>query len=291
MIADLKTTPAGPQWSARFDSLSEYVEFARAGRARDPVNGRIADRRFTAEFGNYRSEYLDGLDGDGVVRCLSEPRRHTVEAVERMVRELTDEVEAPTRQRRKVRRKLESGDELDPQAWLERRIDGWSEVQHTRVPRHVVRVLCHPGVLGWREPQDLLWRGAAAVAVASILGSRGMSVEIDGVTAATHVARDHYNLGCRATLAVTLKRAEDPLDVGAMATALCEVAFHRIVTLAARARVLTEEIADGMGKTATLTAEESAGYDIQIDSDILGMGAAVEAVRRSVSKFAEVTNG
>lgn len=262
-----------------FDSAAEVVELAgRRGFAANAANhGTIDNRQFTKVFGDpdFYNNHTPGSIQSGIQRC-PETLLTQVERIKGRL-EVADLVTAAetSRRRRRLMRRLEMGDELDPQAWLKREPDGWTETRYQTERRHVARVGVNISVLGSREPDDLLYRGAAAAAVADLLADQGYSVEIVALRAGNNLGG-----GSRYVVDLTVKRSDAPMDLGAVTFALSEIAFFRWAVMGATARLFPLTLDDRWGNTQTLPDIDAKGFDVLIDSDVFTERAAIDAVAR-----------
>lgn len=259
-------------WTREFDSVTELIEFAENGPLGYAGNHDLA---------NGWEAGANGHTFNTLKAAIANPPTSLTGPVKEMAEQLVDSIRPPTRTRRKLRRNLEDGAELDPEAWLYRRPDGWSDTERVRTEKRIVRVLSHSGVLSHRSPSELMWRGAAVVAMADILTEMGFSVEVVGAARAREVDGRY---GTVMTSAV-VKRAESPIDLGALCLCLCEVGFHRLATLAVRARILTVPCAAAYGGTCNFTPEDRVGFDAVMDSDVYTKEAAYAAVLKIVAGF------
>ena len=216
---------------------------------------------------------MGGATFERVAAWLRDAKPELVGALQKMRARIEAEVEEPTRKRRRVRRRLEDGEELDPQAWVERRTDGWSDIESTRSPRHLVSVAVNAAVNSNRRPEDLLWRGAAACAVADVLTSRGYSVAVDLVVAVNNPANEVDGL----MFTVPVKPADSPLDVGTVATSLADIGFFRLVCINLIGQCSPGKVTPGFGRAATIARLSGVRYDVLLDADVFSEDGAVAA--------------
>lgn len=264
-------------YEAEFDSVAHAVHTAGAfGMANDPRSVPVTDSA-----ARRRDQWTNNVGAAEVRRYLEQPKEDLVRAVDRMRERLSGLTDSPTRERRKLRRNREDGIELDPLAVEQRRLDCWTEVDHVRVPRHYVRVAINVTMV-WNMTADmLLWRGAAACAIADLLSQSGHSVELVGF-----VAVDSLTEQCRSLLLrVPIKPADAPLDLATVALSLCEIGFFRVVLMPCLGRVTPGAVQPGFGSVRGLTPEEREGFDVVLDAGVLDADSAERAVRTAVAKF------
>ena len=237
-----------------YDGVSEVVSIAHGESLAHPTNQQpIAD--YLARPSD--SEFWNGYSADSFRESVGCAPQHIVDAV----RAFADRLEAPepkSIQRRRARR-LDEGDEIDVERFrLQRRADCWEEMrrEHRLAPR-VLRLGIATNVNGGARPEDLLYRGAAAVAYAEIAERAGYQVEIVGVATCSQLWK--FAPKRRWVSAIDIKPPGCPLDVSAVAFALCEIAFHRLGTMLARAREMDGTIRHpGWGRTEQLSPDEIA---------------------------------
>ena len=242
---------------AQNDDASEKIrsrmEYALSGR--DNWSNRFTRKRFMVE--------------------LAQPRRELLDAVDAMREQLIGEIAAPTTPRRKVRRGQEWGEELDVDRWLSREIAPWERNIRQSQPRHTVTIGCNLAVNAHVKPYQLLYRGAAALALADILTSRGVNVAIhlfDSVEAPTSIVD-------KGVIRYVVKDHLMPLDVSAVAFAMCEIAFFRVVGALGGSRHFPGLLNEGLGRAMPLPHSDRAGMDFLIDSDVIGQDEAAEWLR------------
>ena len=139
-----------------------------------------------------------------------------------------------------------------------------------------VNLTVHSG----QRAEHLLWRGAAAAALADILTGRGINVEI----VAFWTISDMSTASKMVVSRYVVKRADMPLDLGAVSVALSEIAYARLVALYGLARHLPGVLSDGLGSCNTLPPQDRAGIDYLAESNITSRTAAESWLRASASQ-------
>lgn len=273
----------GPcSYVAEFESIGHAIKLAQAsGVGRDLRSASVVD---------YRNKQLQGgswtnyATFEKIDQWMVQPQPGLVAAVEDMKRRIEDIVETPVRERRKVRRNREDGEELDAQAVLERRADGWSDIHHTPVPKHSITVAVNLTVASFCSASHLLYRGAAAAALADLLTQSGHSVEVIGFVAVKNLSDQTRDM----VLRVPLKRSDTPMDLTSLSVAAAEIGFFRVVMIACLGRVTPGRVHEGFGTVRSMRPEElkAAGVDVCMDADITNEEAAVCEVRKAMAKFA-----
>ena len=239
------------------DALDDYAqnlscqEFLR-GRLETALGGKDA-------WANYytRERFLG---------ALSSPPQHLLDAVDRMREHLIGEVAAPMTQRRKVRHGQEWGEELDVDRYLSRDATPWDRSMREKQPRRTVTIGCNLTVNCNVTAEQLLYRGAAALALADVLTSQGVNVGIVAFDSTRKPTQTVEEVVTR----YTLKDPLMPLDLGAVAFAMCEIAWFRIVGAIGQMRHCPGVHNETLGSAANLPSADRAGLDFLIDANVLG---------------------
>jgi hypothetical protein len=227
-----------------------------------------------------RMDYaLSGRDGwanhftrNRFLKEIGNPRQELLDAVDLMRKQLIDDIAAPTSPRRRIRRGQEWGEELDVDRWLVRDFNPWDRNVREQQANKTVTIGCNLSVNAYVKPYQLLYRGAAALALADILTSRGYSVAIHLFWSADNVT----NRASRSVFKYVVKEHSMPLDVSAVAFAMCEIAFFRVIGVLGGVRHLPGIAHDGLGHAAGLPAADSKGLDFLIETDVLGQDEATK---------------
>ena len=260
-----------------FTSIREIVEDALSDYAQnDPNRERIRDARDmllsgSERQGNYftRRKLLDEVFN---------PPADLIQAVDRMRERIIGQLNLPTRQRRKLRRNLDWGDEMDVDRWAARDLSMWERVERAQEPKRTVTIGCNIAVNHHQAPEELLYRGAAALALADILTERGCNVQVilfeagSGPTTAVETS----------VVKCVVKAADMPLDLGAIAFAMCEIAFNRCAVIMASARHWPGTLRSGFGRSRELPTQDRANVDYFIENNVRSETAAIEWLREHV---------
>ncbi|MCY3024596.1 MAG: hypothetical protein NTW87_36945 [Planctomycetota bacterium] len=266
-----------------FGSIREIVEDALSDYAQnDPNRERIRDARDmllsgSERQGNYftRRKLLDEVFN---------PPAELLSAVDRMREKIIGELDLPTRQRRKLRRNLDWGDEMDVDRWAARDLSMWERVERAPEPRRTVTIGCNISVNHHQAPEELLYRGAAALALADILTERGCNVQV-----ILFETNGSPSSAVETGLAKCVVKAADmPLDLGAIAFAMCEIAFNRCAVIMASARHWPGTLRSGFGHSREAPAQDRANADFFIENDVRSEAAAVEWLRARVGEGCHV---
>jgi hypothetical protein len=258
-------------WRYEFGSVSKAVRDALDDFAQNDTSREwLRDRMARALSG--RDDWANYFTQDRFLSELTDPSKHLLEAVDRMRERLRGAVAAPVTQRRKVRRGQEWGEELDVDRYLARDPSPWDRSVREKQPRRTVTIGCNLAVNAHVKPDELLYRGAAALALADVLTSRGVNVGIvafDSVQGPTDLVR-------QGVIRYTLKDPLMPPDLGAITFALCEIAFFRVVGAVGGSRHWPGRLCHSLGSAVNLPGADRAGIDYLVDADVLGEEQATE---------------
>jgi hypothetical protein len=258
-------------WRYECGSVTEAVkdaldDYAQNANTQEYLRGRM----LTALGGG--DSWANNFTRARFVKELSDPSRHLLEAVDRMRERLVGEVAAPSTPRRRVRRGQEFGEELDSDRYLAHSLSPWDRNVREQQARRTVTIGCNLSVNAGARPEQLLYRGAAALALADILSSRGVNVGIVLFNSRT----DPTDRVERAVERYVVKDPLMPLDVSAVAFAMCEIAFFRVVSALGGMRHFPGKHHVGLGCVSVLPTADREGLDYLVEADVLSEDAAVE---------------
>lgn len=263
-----------------FKDLSEFVAYAN-----NPKPLKRAENQDLLEDIRERParNFTNGHTPTSAAKLIAEPPEYIGEMVE-----LSSAIEASTAgqvTRRRLRRRLEDGDELDPIAWIQRDPDGWQAMRREPTQGRVLRIACNASVSCDRTPEQLRVRGSALCAIADAATAAGFSVEIDFISAVYNITTGKEKTKTH-TIAVTLKQADQPLDLATVAVAVGEIGFFRTLGFLALVRQGDEHgsVHDRLGKPTTAPRELAEQYDIFVDSDIVTQEQAQAFIARHAAQ-------
>ena len=193
-----------------FDSVEDVIDQCRqVPNGNLPINLRgISREDFVGRLFRSRDEVYDAARA---------PWPEGVAIIDRMVRELeSEDLPKPKSRRRRPRFREDDGDELD----YDRLRSGqsfWRQCQREshRGPQ-TVTIVIDLNANHTVSHENIMWRGAAAIAMTKILEEAGFRVVLWTVHCANRLYADSTG-HCHA---VCLKRAGDPLDIATFASAV-----------------------------------------------------------------------
>ncbi len=270
-----------------FDSLTEMTRFALTpGKGNHAGSVQFADERLEEVSQGLESlsirTFFGGFTSAAEIATLpANPPAEVMDAVDKARQALADKITPPKRRHRKLKRRLADGDELDPQAWLERDPEGWQTIKRIARESRTARIAVNLACASAERRENLRWRGATAAAVADLLTVAGVSVEIVGLFCSRDISMDLQHT----CFAVTIKPADAPLDLGAVAVALAEVAFYRLVCLNTEARTSRTQVNLSMGVPAEVPAEIESQYDLVLDRGLINQDSAKKFTGKAMESW------
>jgi hypothetical protein len=265
-----------------FGSIGEAVEtaltdFAQTAQSRTTIQEGLEAHGFWKGNGD---RWTNHFSAKKFLAEIANPSAHLLEAVDAMRARLTDDIDAPTAPRRRVRHGQESGEELDADRVLARIPEAWDRNVREPQPTRNVTIGCNLSVNCHIKPEQLLYRGAAALALADVLTARGFNVEIVLFDA----RRDGSDQVGRSVCKYVAKDLTMPLDVPAVAFAMCEIAWFRIVGAYGFSRHMPGNVTEYLGSAMSLPEADRKGVHFLIDSDVLSREAAEDWLKRCIRR-------
>jgi hypothetical protein len=205
-----------------FDSVEDLIESSAAASVdRQPLHIFHLEKFVGRDFSTWEEVYT----------AARAAWPEGVETIRRMADEMADaDLPRPANRRRRPRFEEQDGDEVDHDR-LRTGQSFWRTTSRSacRAPQTVVIVI-DVNAKAKIKHRDILWRGAAAIAMTELLEAADFRVELWIV----HRAFKAYADGSSHCHAVCLKRAADPLDVATFASAVSGW-FYRSLMFRAKA--------------------------------------------------------
>jgi len=271
-----------------FESLTEAFRHARRGMAAfGPENDRLIEEwlgahEIDAKTGTGKGDaFTNGYDFERVEAAMADPPAHLVSAVDAMRAQLLDRLALPMTRRRRVRRGVDWGEDLDADRFLARDPNVWVRTEREPQVKRTAYIGCNLAVAWFQKPDELLWRGAATMALADALTRRGVNVGIvlffSGISPANGIES--------VVVRFVAKDPQMPLDRAGLTLAACEIAWFRLVALWATAKTLPGRLRPGLGYVRPLPKKDRQALDAVIDSDVNTREAAERWVREALNQF------
>ena len=252
-----------------FDSVGEAVIDALADYAQNDHNRTFIAGRLESHMSG-EDAWANCFTKEKLLATIANPPKHLLDAVEEMRQQLMDDVCPPVCSRRRVVRNQDFGDELTPESVLVRSLTPWERMSRETQPRRCVTIGVNLTVHSAQRAEHLLWRGAAAAALADILTQRGINVEIAAFWTIDHMS----NRSDKVVSRYVIKRADMPLDLGSVSVALAEIAYARLICLYGLGRHLPGVLSKHLGYCESLPPQDRAGIDYLAESNVTSRTAA-----------------
>ncbi len=268
---------ASKEFRHEFNSVGEAIEFAISDIA--PINS--SNQSVIARMKEYSGKsFWNRRTLDDIRAMVNSPDVDLMGKVETMREKLGVEFPLPSTVKRQRRRGLCEGDEIDADRYARRVPEIWEKVVRVSADKRIVRIGVNICVNASERAENMLWRGAAAIALSDYLQASGASVEI--------VAFDASSSACNQTtyslFSIICKRADMPADQGAIVTALCELGFFRAVLFLCEAKMLPGYV--DYGTSSLLRPEDAKTVDFLLDTNVKGESAAIAWIESAINKQA-----
>ena len=262
-----------------FSSVTDAVQDALADFAQTTHNQEFIRNRMDEALGG-KDPWASRYTREKFLKELSDPKQSLLAAVDEMRAELVAEFPLPTSPRRRVRHGQEFGEDIDVDRWLRRIPECWDRNVREQQPRRTVTIGCNLAANASVKAHQTLYRGAAALALADILTSRGVNVSIVLFDA----VRYPTDLVASGIIRYVVKDHQMPLDIGAVAFAMCEIAWFRVVGALGGMRHWPGKASEGLGSAMRqLPAADRQSCDYAIDADVLSKEAAQQWLRNTMA--------
>lgn len=284
MIFEKKTNKCGViDVRVKFDGVSDIVGFVSNWREdeKKPEFRNVSERR---EYFDERREFNGDKNVEDVAKDLDNPMIEMAGAIETGDAMASDEIgsEIPLSRRRRARR-LDDGDEVDVDRWIDRSPDMWEEMRRENVSSRVVRLYVNMSTSCDQGKNQFKWRTSTVVAIARILEDSRIPCEIIGAFTAD-------GLFCWKSSFVQvefpIKRAEQLLDIETIAYCAGHIAFFRSIGICTLIKIcdLAKETSTGsLGCPVRINRDNE--DDFVVSKDVLNEDDARKEVKRFVEWF------
>jgi hypothetical protein len=271
------------------DGVYRYEWTSVTAAVNDAINTSDALSDYNKSYCNSRIEHaLSGSDRwnhnytrQKFEHDLANPPEHIMDAVEELKSEIDQEINVlGTAPRRKVRRGQEFGEEIDADRFLARIPNVWDRNVRELRERRIVTIGVNLAISGKHDYEKLLYRGAAALALADVLVQRGYNVGITLYESRTNPT----SAISRFCSKVIVKEPQMPLDTASVAFSICEIAFFRTALAIGAVRKMPGKVDTCLGSPARLFENDRKEVDYMIDSDVLSKYAAIDWIKNAVAK-------
>lgn len=222
-----------------FDGVDDLMQTAM--RWKNPKNDHV--KRWVAEHESCFSKknHWNGRHTvDMVAQELLKPTPNMNGVIDSGESMFTSEEWATSKPRRKIRRRLEDGDEIDIDRWREREPDMWEDSHKVKGPRFGVKIGVNIATSAHINADGFKWRTSTVVAILRICEELMIPCEVIGyeqVSGGTQGPNGEYG----SKVYLPIKRSEHLIDVDLLGYCLGSLSFFRNAVLGARV-VSTAEI-------------------------------------------------
>ena len=211
-----------------FTGVDEVMEVVK--RHREPKFDKVA--QYHCECFTHKTGWNGYHTVDMVAKELLNPTPNMADVLSSSNALFDSEDWATEKPRRKIKRRLEDGDEIDVERWLDREPDMWEESRKVKGPRFGVRIGVNIATSAHVGESGFKWRTSAVVAIFRICEELMIPCEIACYEQNTnYVTIDGQRLGL--FFEFPAKRPEHPLDVDLLGYVLGSQSFFRCAVLGA----------------------------------------------------------
>jgi hypothetical protein len=182
--------------------------------------------------------------------------------------------------RRRTRRGLEDGDEIDTDRYLQRNAAMWEESERTTTPKTCIKIGVNIATDCSQKEESFKYRTAAILAICEICEHLNIQTEIYGC---------HYVKSCTSTqflkMEFPIKRPEQYLDIESTAYILGSIDFFRVSVLSAQAFIIAALYfinCIGLGKPRSKTQDEAEENEFILKNECYTQEDATEEVNRFI---------
>lgn len=244
---------------ARFDNITQIFDYASAGNLFVSNVNHVHSAYRTMDS---KESWSNNRSMNDLSRELVHPDLGMMEKIDSMLREL-DKLEVPplTNRRRRLRR-LEDGDEIDPDLFLARDPEMWERMHLISIQNKVVKIAVNTAANAAVSQAEFYWRGAAVLALSSFLAARGYSPEIS----ITQYAKHPTSAVEHSMVSVVVKHADHPLDMESLLLPVCSIAWMRLVSLRCCIAPFPGRADSGLGWPAYMPEQDRKQFDYVMDA-------------------------
>ncbi len=172
---------------------------------------------------------------------------------------------------------------MDVDRFLARDPNLWNRIEREHQTKRTVTIGCNLGVNAGQAPEDLLWRGAAAMALGDVLTQRGLNV---GIVLFASVVNPTSTVR-HGVVRYQAKDPQMPLDRAGLAFAMCEIGWFRLIGAIGVSKLWPGKLSMGLGRAEKLPTADRAGMDFVVDNDVIGRTGADDWLRKAIQKTGE----
>lgn len=280
------------QYTLEFDSVSQMNDMAGDWTYAASDAARQSMDEHYRQYKTAGNEWTEDYTFKSYATACDNPPQKLLTKVEDFRRRIEDYVNMNESPKRFRRRRLDFGDDMDCDRFLQKIPELWERMDRRTVPARIIRIGINLTVHCGHSTETMLPRGAAVIALADHLTRKGYGVEILG-----YVAIDHLSSQCRATvMTVPIKPSGVPVDSGSVIMLACGPVGFRLAALAAMVRALPDEASWGLGSPGRLSDKqfsfaETSQCDHLADGDVFSEKQALDWIKTVCGVYSDEKQG
>lgn len=228
-----------------FDGVDDLMSYTMKFKKPDcPEILKEEAERFSEIF-TQRNHWNGRKNADCVAKDLLSPTPETAEALATGEALFDSEDWATEKPKRKLKRRLEDGDEIDIDRWREREPDMWEETKKVKGPRFGVRIGVNVATSAHVGKEGFKWRTSAVIAMLRMVEDLNIPCEVVCYEQTLRFASYRGESGETYTMGLMVefpaKRADHLLDVDLLAYVLGDQSFFRVGILGGEVMAMKEK--------------------------------------------------
>lgn len=229
-----------------FDGVDDLMSYTMKFKKPDcPEILKEEAARFSDIF-TQRNHWNGQKNADCVAKDMLSPTPETADALTTGEALFDSEDWATEKPKRKLKRRLEDGDEIDIDRWREREPDMWEESKKVKGVRYGVKIGVNVATSASVEKDGFKWRTSTVVAMLRMVEELNIPCEVVCYEQTQGIGDFHGENGNRIygmgmILEFPVKRAEHLLDVDLLAYVLGDQSFFRVGILGGEVMAMKEK--------------------------------------------------
>ena len=228
-----------------FDGVDDLMEYGTKFRKPDCPQLLKSEAEVFSEVFTEKNHWNGMKNMEMVEADLLKPTPETAANLKTSQALFDSEDWATEKPKRKLRRRLEDGDEIDIDRWRDREPDMWEETRKTKGMRFGVRIGVNVSTSASVEKEGFKWRTSTIIAMLSIVEELNIPCEVMCYEHCNNVADLTYDgnryFGCKLEVSFPVKRQEHLLDVDLLAYMLGDQSFFRVGILGAEIMAMKDK--------------------------------------------------
>ncbi len=280
------------QIDVRFDSVNDMMAAANfADSHTNPLatakQRSVNKDRFKERLADEKSDWMIGItDAKSLENLFAKPPQWLLDAgtecLDTINAAVGSRLDAPIKRRRRVG--VEDGDSVNIDRFLVRSPEPWERMESHRDTTPIVTITVDLATSARQSREELLWRGAAAVATAMQIERLGGQCEILGINTINRLDVDHK---VNMTQVITIKPAHEKATLSSTLICTGHLGFFRyavINTFFACSKQKVNSVCGYPGNTSSALLQEL-GSDVHISRDCTTSSKAIAKANEMMESF------